>query len=63
MSVDDDVVEVKDFMAKEGRRKREEQMQGDDYRTNYIDENVVAVDQSTQRGDIPATGIEMCDGK
>ncbi|XP_026320880.1 cartilage oligomeric matrix protein [Hyposmocoma kahamanoa] len=61
VSVDDDVVEVKDFMAKEGRRKREEQMQGDDYRTNYIDENVVGIDQSTQRGDIPATGIEMCD--
>lgn len=56
MSVDDDVVEVKDFMAKEARRKRE-------YSTNYIDENVVGTEQSTQRGDIPATGIEMCDGK
>lgn len=57
-----DMEEVQDFIAKDARRKREE-MQGDDYRTNYIDENGVLPQPTTQRGDIPSNGIETCDGK
>lgn len=57
-----DFEEVRDFIAKDARRKREEEMQGDDYRGNYIDPNVLP-QPSTQRGDIPSTAIESCDGK
>lgn len=68
VTVDDDsksdVEEVRDFIAKDARRKREEQMQGDEYRTNYIDENgVLPQATSPPRGDIPSNGIETCDGK
>lgn len=67
MSVDEsDVEEVKDFIARDARRKREEEkMQGDDYRTNIIDPNSVLpqpLQPTTQRGDIPSTDIESCDG-
>lgn len=55
-----DVEEVKDFLAKDARRKREEEMLADDAR-NFIDSNVVATTPS--RGDIPSSAIESCDGK
>ncbi|XP_049876570.1 cartilage oligomeric matrix protein [Pectinophora gossypiella] len=58
---DSDMLDVKDFIANNARNKREEQMQGDDYRTNYIDENGVLPQPTTQRGDIPSNGIETCD--
>lgn len=54
--------EVKEFRERDARRKREE-MQGDDYRTNYIDASGILPTPSTQRGDIPANAIETCDGK
>ncbi|XP_050674582.1 cartilage oligomeric matrix protein isoform X1 [Leptidea sinapis] len=64
-TMDSDVEEVRDFIAKEERLKKEEQMQGDDYRNNYINPNILPVPQSTTpsefRGDIPATDIESCD--
>ncbi|XP_013137391.1 PREDICTED: cartilage oligomeric matrix protein [Papilio polytes] len=60
-----DVEDVKEFIAKDARRKREEeQMQGDDYRTNYIDPNGILPQPpqaTTQRGDIPSMDIESCD--
>lgn len=65
LTVDEtDVEEVKDFIAKDARRKREEEMQRDDYRTdnNYIDANGLPQPNS-QRGDIPSSVIETCDGK
>ncbi|XP_072943066.1 thrombospondin-3 [Epargyreus clarus] len=62
VTVDSDVEEVKDFIEKEARLKREEEMQGDDYRTNYIDPNLVLPSPpTTQRGDIPSSDIESCD--
>lgn len=61
-----DVEDVKEFIAKDARRKREEeQMQGDDYRTNYLDPNGILPQPpqaTTQRGDIPSMDIESCDG-
>ncbi|CAF4808586.1 unnamed protein product [Pieris macdunnoughi] len=62
VTVDSDVEEVKDFIAREERLKREE-MQGDDYRTNYIDPNILPAAQPTvpPRGDIPNMDIESCD--
>ncbi|XP_013162547.1 PREDICTED: cartilage oligomeric matrix protein [Papilio xuthus] len=61
-----DVEDVKEFIAKDARLKREEeQMQGDDYRTNmYIDPNGILPQPpqvTTQRGDIPSIDIESCD--
>ncbi|KAJ0174279.1 hypothetical protein K1T71_010425 [Dendrolimus kikuchii] len=53
-----DVEEVKDFLAKDARRKREEEMLADDA-TNYIESNGVST--TPARGDIPSTGIESCD--
>ncbi|XP_063830537.1 cartilage oligomeric matrix protein [Ostrinia nubilalis] len=55
-----DVEDVKEFRERDARRKREE-MQGDDYRTNYIDASGILPTPSTQRGDIPANAIETCD--
>ncbi|KAL4704276.1 hypothetical protein ACJJTC_016294 [Scirpophaga incertulas] len=57
---DDDVEDVKDFIANEARRKREE-MQGDEYRVNYVDTNGIMPTPPNQRGDIPANAIETCD--
>ncbi|KAJ2948660.1 hypothetical protein O0L34_g7915 [Tuta absoluta] len=54
-----DMVELKDYMN--ARNKRDEEMQGDDYRTNYIDENGVLPTPGPQRGDIPSNAIETCD--
>lgn len=57
-----DVIEVRDFIKNEERRKREEEMQGDQYRDNYI-----TIDPRTTterpRGDIPSSAIESCDGR
>lgn len=53
-----DYEEVKDFVAKDAKRKNEEEMLGDDYRTNYVDPNIVA---QPNRGDIPSNAIESCD--
>ena len=53
-----DVEEVKDFLAKDARRKREEEMLGDDP-TNYLDTNGILPQPA--RGDIPSSGIESCD--
>ncbi|CAH0401170.1 unnamed protein product [Chilo suppressalis] len=56
-----DVEEVKEFLQKDARRKREE-MQGDDYRVNYIDSDVdPALPTPPPRGDIPSSVIETCD--
>lgn len=57
-----DVVEVRDFIKNEERRKREEEMQGDQYRDNYIT-NDPRTSTERNRGDIPANVIESCDGK
>lgn len=56
-----DFEEVRDFIAKDARRKREEEMQGDEYRGNFIDPNILP-QPTTQRGDIPSNAIESCDG-
>ncbi|KAG7301287.1 hypothetical protein JYU34_014209 [Plutella xylostella] len=57
-----DMEEIKDYMEREERKKREEeQMQGDDYRANYIDSVLGPTTPSSQRGDIPSNGIETCD--
>ncbi|XP_059059045.1 cartilage oligomeric matrix protein [Achroia grisella] len=66
LTVDEsDVEEVKDFIEKTARGKREEEMQGDDYRNNnYIDPNGVLPQPNApndQRGDIPSSVIETCD--
>ncbi|XP_047030930.1 cartilage oligomeric matrix protein [Helicoverpa zea] len=53
-----DFEEVRDFMAKDERQ--EEQMQGDEYRGNYIDPNVLP-QPPPNRGDIPSNAIESCD--
>lgn len=69
LTVDSDVEEVKDFIKREERMKMEDEMQGDDPRNNYIDPNIYAplplppTTPGSQRGDIPATDIESCDGK
>ncbi|CAD0203328.1 unnamed protein product [Chrysodeixis includens] len=55
-----DFEEVRDFIAKDARRKREEEMQGDEYRGNFIDPNILP-QPTTQRGDIPSNAIESCD--
>lgn len=57
-----DVVEVRDFIKNEERRKREEEMQGDQYRDNYIT-NDPRTSTERNRGDIPSSAIESCDGK
>lgn len=56
-----DFEEVRDFIAKDARRKREEQMQGDDYRGNFIDPNINLPQPAPNRGDIPSNAIESCD--
>lgn len=57
-----DVEEVRDFLANDARRKREEQMQGDEYRGNYIDPNILPQPPpQPNRGDIPSNAIESCD--
>lgn len=57
-----DVVEVKDYLKNEERQKREEEMQGDQYRdTNYIS-NDPRTTTERPRGDIPSSAIESCDG-
>ncbi|KAH9633185.1 hypothetical protein HF086_017740 [Spodoptera exigua] len=54
-----DFEEVRDFLAKDARRKREEEMQGDEYRGNYIDPNVLPQPPpQPNRGDIPSNAIE-----
>lgn len=59
-----DYEEVRDFMAKDARKKREEEeMQGDDYRGNYVDPNINLPQPVPNRGDIPSNAIESCDGK
>lgn len=54
-----DVEEVKDFIEKDARRKRQEEMLGDDP-TNYVDNNGIL--PQPVRGDIPSNGFESCDG-
>lgn len=45
------------------RAKREDEMQGDDYRANSIDSNgILLPTPPPARGDIPSTDID-CDGK
>ncbi|XP_041984592.1 cartilage oligomeric matrix protein [Aricia agestis] len=73
VSVDSDVEEVRDFIKKEEKIKNEEreitkkremeesEMQGDDYRMNYIDPNIRPQTTTPQRGDVPAVDIESCD--
>lgn len=56
-----DVIEVKDFIRNEERRKREEEMQGDQYRDNFISDQRTTT--QPPRGDIPSNAIESCDGK
>lgn len=67
VTVDSDVEEVKDFMKKEERIKLEEEMLGDDPRSNYIDPYaplpLPATTPPSNRGDIPSSDIESCDGK
>lgn len=58
-----DALDANDYLKKEARRKREEQMQGDDYRTNYIELGQPQPTTQSNRGDIPSSGIETCDGK
>lgn len=54
-----DVEDVKDFIEKSARLKRQgEGRQGDDYLNNFIGGG----SPTTQRGDIPSSGIETCDG-
>lgn len=57
-----DVMEVKDFIKNEERRKREEEMQGDQYRDNFI-ANDPRTSTSAPRGDIPSNAVESCDGR
>lgn len=57
-----DVIEVKDYLKNEERKKREEEMQGDQYRDNFI-VNDPRTSTSPPRGDIPSNAIESCDGK
>ncbi|XP_069361598.1 cartilage oligomeric matrix protein isoform X3 [Maniola hyperantus] len=65
VTVDSDVEEVQEFMKKEEKLKHEEEMQGDDPRSNYIDPYqplpLPNTTPSSQRGDIPSADIESCD--
>ncbi|CAB3257252.1 unnamed protein product [Arctia plantaginis] len=45
----------------EYRKRLEEEMQGDDYRANFVDPNTVLPQPTPQRGDIPSNAIESCD--
>lgn len=58
-----DALDVKEYLDKEARRKREDQMLGDDYRTNFIELGQAPPTTQSNRGDIPSSGIETCDGE
>ncbi|GBO98405.1 Thrombospondin-3b [Eumeta japonica] len=60
-SVGSDVEEVKDFLAKDARRKREgEEMQADEYINNNYIGTETPPQTTPQRGDIPPN-VEVCD--